>query len=144
MAAGLTLSLENLDAFRTAFCAVAQEVIAPESLNMELASDGPLQAPEINRGLAEALQQAGPWGQGFAEPVFDNTFRVLEWRVLGETHLKFVLEHVEGGPAIAAIHFGGWAGQAPPLQIHAAYQLVLDDYRGRRDVQLVLRQWQAA
>lgn len=144
MAAGLTLPLARLDAFRIAFREVARDTIAPEALNMELASDGELQALEISRSLAEALQDAGPWGQGFGEPVFDNVFRVLEWRVLGDKHVKFTLEHGEGGPPIPAIHFGGWTGQVPPASIHAAYQLVLDDYRGRRGVQLMLRQWQPA
>ena len=91
-----------------------------------------------------ALREAGPWGQGFAPPVFDNRFRVHEWRVLGERHLKFVLEHEAGGARVPAIHFGGWAGQPPPDWLHAAYQLALDDYRGREGVQLLLLHWQPA
>ena len=87
---------------------------------------------------------AGPWGQGFAEPLFDNVFSVLEWRVLSERHLKFRLQAEVGGPALSAIHFGGWTGEAPAPRIHAAYQLEPDDFRGRRDVQLLVRQWQPA
>lgn len=141
MAAGLSLSLRHLDVFREAFATHARATLAPELLNMELASDGPLAVNELGRALAEALELAGPWGQGFAEPLFDNVFAVREWRVLGERHLKFVLEHADGGPPISAIHFGGWDGNAPPARIHAAYQLALDDYRGRNGVQLLVRQW---
>ncbi len=86
----------------------------------------------------------GPWIPGFSEPLFDNVFKVRQWRVLGERHLKFDLEHDGGGSAISAIHFGGWEGSAPPERIHAAYQLDLDDFRGRRDVQLLVRHWQPA
>ena len=144
MAAGLSLQRDQLEAFRAAFAAHAQVTLAPESLNAELPSDGPLGLAEIGRALAETLQLAGPWGQGFAEPLFDNVFVVREWRVLGERHLKLQLEHEDGGAPIAAIHFGGWTGSPPPARIHAAYQLELDDYRGRNGVQLLVRQWQPA
>ena len=144
MAAGMTLRLEYLEVFRQAFAEYALEVIAAESLNAELASDGPLAPSELHRALAERLQSAGPWGQGFAEPLFDNVFEVREWRVLGQRHLKFVLEHADGGASVPAIHFGGWGGIGPPERIHAAYQLDLDDYRGRNGVQLLIRQWQPA
>jgi single-stranded-DNA-specific exonuclease len=144
MAAGLSLQRQHLDAFRVAFTAHAEAMLAPELLNAELPSDGPLALPEIGRELAETLQLAGPWGQGFAEPLFDNVFVVREWRVLGERHLKLQLEHEDGGLPISAIHFGGWTGNPPPARIHAAYQLELDDYRGRGGVQLLVRQWQPA
>lgn len=144
MAAGLSLAREHLDSFRRAFVAEAARQLDPALLQSELASDGPLAPAQFTRALALALREAGPWGQGFAPPVFDNRFRVHEWRVLGERHLKLSLEHEDGGPRLAAIHFGGWTGSAPPDWLHAAYQLALDDYRGREGIQLLLLQWQPA
>jgi len=144
MAAGLSLQAANLEQFRQAFSDMAQRMIAPELLRAELLSDGPLLPSEFNRSLAEALRTAGPWGQGFPEPLFDNFFMVKQWRVLGERHLKFDLVPEDGVAAISAIHFGGWTGDAPPGRIHALYQLDLDDYRDRRDVQLLVRHWAPA
>jgi len=144
MAAGLSLPSANLDKFRRLFTAYAQAALTPEQLSSELLSDGPLSAGEFTRETAESLAMAGPWGQGFPEPLFDNQFQVLEWRVLSDRHLKFSLQAEAGGPALSAIHFGGWSGEAPPARIHAAYQLEPDDFRGRRDVQLLVRQWQPA
>ena len=144
MAAGLSLPSANLATFRRLFTAYAQATLTPEQLSSELLSDGPLSADEFSRETAERLLMAGPWGQGFAEPLFDNVFSVLEWRVLSERHLKFRLQVDAGGPVLSAIHFGGWSGEAPPARIHAAYQLEPDDFRGRRDVQLLVRQWQPA
>lgn len=144
MAAGLSLPRANLEIFRNLFTAYAQARLTAEQLSAELLSDGPLAAGELTRDCAEALSMAGPWGQGFAEPLFDNVFSVLEWRVLSGRHLKFKLQADVGGPALSAIHFGGWSGEAPPPLIHAAYQLEADDFRGRRDVQLLVRQWQPA
>lgn len=144
MAAGLSLSHAHLPTFREALLAEVRRVLDPGLLQAEVASDGPLLPAQLCRDLALVLREAGPWGQGFAAPVFDNRFRVHEWRVLGDRHLKLLLEHEDGGARVPAIQFGGWAGTAPPGWLHAAYQLALDDYRGREGVQLLVLQWQAA
>ena len=39
----------------------------------------------------ETLHFAGPWGQGFPEPLFDNEFALLQRRVLKDKHLKLTL-----------------------------------------------------
>ena len=144
MAAGLTLRRDHLARFQHAFAAVADALIARDSLFAELASDGPLSASDLDRPLADALKLAGPWGQGFPEPVFDGVFQVREWRVLGGKHLKLVLAPVAGGAVISAIQFGGWTGGDPPARIRIAYQLEPDDFRGRRDVQLIVRHLEPA
>jgi single-stranded-DNA-specific exonuclease len=144
MAAGLTLAQDRFEEFRAAFLAEVGATLDPATLLAELPTDGPLAPTEMTRSLAEALREAGPWGQGFPPPLFDNRFLVREWRVLGERHLKFTLEHEEGGGPISAIHFSGWTGQAPPQRLHAAYQLAPDDYRGRAGVQLLISHWQPA
>nr|WP_245559049.1 single-stranded-DNA-specific exonuclease RecJ [Arenimonas oryziterrae] len=144
MAAGLSLDAHRLEAFRVAFAATTEARMSPDWLHSEILSDGPLTVSESGRDLAEALRLAGPWGQGFPEPLFDGLFEVREWRVLGGRHLKMSLVPDGGRAAISAIHFGGWREQPPPGRIHVAYQLEPDDFRGRRDVQLLVRHWQAA
>lgn len=139
MAAGLTLHRDKLAAFREAIRRVALEAIAPESLQALLVTDGGLDAADFTRSLADALRLAGPWGQGFPEPVFDGVFEVTEWRVLAGRHLKMGLRHESGGGVVSAIHFGGATGGPPPARIRAAFQLEPDDFRGRRDVQLLVR-----
>ena len=74
-----------------AFQALARAWIEPESLQGVLWSDGALAEHELERDTALLLQAAGPWGQGFPPPLFDNAFHVLEWRVLKERHLKLQL-----------------------------------------------------
>jgi single-stranded-DNA-specific exonuclease len=143
MAAGLTLRADRLEQFRSAFCEVALSRLSAESLHSQLLTDGELANDDMTRELAEALRMAGPWGQGFAEPIFDNVFAVAQWRVLGERHLKMTLVPEQGGTPVSAIHFGGYTGEPPPLRMHVAYQLELDDFRGRQDVQLLIRHWQA-
>lgn len=139
MAAGLSLKKQAFEQFRSAFNEVAGLRLSPELLKAECLSDGGLLMHEFSRELAEDLRLAGPWGQGFPEPVFDNVFDVVEWKILSERHLKYRLR-LEGTDFIlSAIHFCGYAGEQPPARLHVAYQLELDDFRGRRDVQLLIR-----
>lgn len=141
MAAGLSLPAAHFERFRAALEAQVATMLSPEQLRSELLSDGELTAAELGRPLAEQLRLAGPWGQGFPEPLFDGVFTVLQWKQLAERHLKLSLVPERGGAPLSAIHFGGWTGAPPPARIHVAYQLELDDWGGRRGVQLLVRHW---
>ena len=139
MAAGLSLQKQALETFRVAFNEVAELRLSQEILQAECLSDGELQLHEFSRELAEDLRLAGPWGQGFPEPVFDNVFEVAEWKILAERHIKYSLRLEGTNQLLSAIHFGAYAGVEPPRRLRAAYQLELDDFRGRRDIQLLIR-----
>ncbi len=144
MAAGMGIARDHLDAFVAAFKDHALRVLDPSLLRRELPSDGPLAAHEIERGLALALREAGPWGQGFPEPVFDGEFEVTDFRAVGRGHLKLTLRHGESDAPIAAIHFGGFDGTPPPHRVRVAYQLEPDDWRDREGVQLLVRHLEPA
>jgi single-stranded-DNA-specific exonuclease len=139
MAAGLTLDAADYDAFSRVFDAVARRKLDPAALQGELWSDGALPRDQIDRALAELLRLAGPWGQGFPEPVFDDEFELDSWRVVGQAHLKLRLRQRDGGELLGAIEFGGWHGVPPAARLHLAYQLDLDDWRDRHGVQLLVR-----
>jgi len=139
MAAGLSLAASALPAFRAAIEAEVGARLDPALLRAELATDGELAPADFGRDLADRLRLAGPWGQGFPEPVFDGEFEVARWRVVGERHLKLELRAERGGAIVPAIHFGGWTGLAPPDRVRLAYQLEPDDWNGRRGVQLLVR-----
>lgn len=142
MAAGLSLGLDELPAFRDAFARVASEWLAPEMLTDTLHSDGALEAGDFGIGTAIALRDGGHWGQGYPEPLFDGEFAVLRWRIVGERHLK--LELGIGSQRLNAIHFGGWDGEAPPSRVRIAYRLAPDDYRGGEAIQLLVVHREAA
>lgn len=141
MAAGLTLRAASFSRFCTEFEAAVSSRLTPELRNAELWSDGELDPHELTRDLAEALRLAGPWGQGFPEPMFDGEFEVRSWKILAERHIKFELAMAGRIAVVPAIHFGGAALGAPPERIRVAFGLDLDDFRGRRGVQLLVRHW---
>ncbi|HXG28201.1 MAG TPA: single-stranded-DNA-specific exonuclease RecJ [Nevskiales bacterium] len=138
MAAGLSLETARLDEFRHAFDREARRWLDASALDGVIESDGELAPAEISLALAEALLGAGPWGQGFPEPLFDGAFEVLERRIVGERHLKLHLRPLAGGAPLAGIAFGSVAGAEPGQRIRAAYRLGINDYAGRRCVEAVV------
>ncbi len=136
MAAGLSLELGDLPAFRDAFRLVASEWLSTDLLTDILHSDGMLAEDDFSIESALALRDGGHWGQGYPEPMFDGEFDVLGWRIVGERHLKLDLMH--GARRLNAIHFGGWDGTPPPDRVHLAYRLAPDDYRGGDAIQLLV------
>lgn len=140
MAAGLSLARNHLEAFTRAFDEEVGRWLSEDDLEGKILSDGELTEQEISLELAESLRDAGPWGQGFPEPVFDNEFDVLEQRVVGEKHLKLRLRH-GARRAIDAIAFNSVAdSKALPswTRMRAAYRLDVNEYQGARNLQLVI------
>jgi single-stranded-DNA-specific exonuclease len=146
MAAGLSLRPEVFSLFQTALTTEVSKHIELSQCEGELLSDGGLQADELTLELAGMLREAGPWGQQFPEPVFDNVFEIIEQRLVGQHHLKLTLQHEQGGEQIDAIAFNVdlklWPN--PRLRyLHAAYKLDINEYRGRTKLQLVIVAMQA-
>ena len=141
MAAGLTLEEANFDAFQQRFGNLVTEWLDPALLQGEILSDGPLSAQEMTLEVAEMLREAGPWGQMFPEPMFDGEFRLLQQRLVGERHLKVMLEPVGGGPLLDGIAFNVDTAIWPDngvRQVKIAYKLDVNEFRGNRSVQLII------
>jgi single-stranded-DNA-specific exonuclease len=143
MAAGLSLEESEFARFQTAFREQVEAMMDPAMLHAELLSDGELSAEEFASANAEALRNGGPWGQGYGEPLFDGVFDVIDWRVVGERHLKLVLRTEGRREPLNAIHFGGWREQEPESRLRIAYRLVPDDYRGGNAIQLIVEHREA-
>lgn len=139
MAAGLSLLDDQVERFCAVFADAVERRIDPALLAPVVLSDGELGGGDFDLGLAETLRDAGPFGQAFPEPMFDNTFEVLDWRLMGERHLRFSLRHPDSRLPLSAVFFGGWTGSPPPRQVRAAYQLGTDDYRGAPELRLFIR-----
>ncbi len=142
MAAGLSLSAEGLPAFREAFNDEVRREVGDAPPVREILSDGALPAAMLTLDIAEALRFAGPWGKGFAEPVFDGQFAISDVRVVADRHLKLRVCG-EGAQPLDAIGFGlaeHRAGLGDAM--HLAYRLDVNEYRGLRAPQLVIEHLQ--
>ncbi len=141
MAAGLTIRCGDLDVFKSAFHSrVARHFASAGAVSM-IHTDGALAENEITLANAEQLRQAAPWGQGFPSPLFDGQFKVMNQKVVGRHHLKLTLASPEMGTSFTGIAFRvvESADSFPRLDlIHAVYQLDVNEFRGRRSLQLVI------
>jgi single-stranded-DNA-specific exonuclease len=143
MAAGMSLPEQNLPTFRAAFAAEIAARSDAESLHGVVHSDGALTAAELSLDTARVLRGAGPWGQGFPEPVFDGDFQILETRIVGGKHLKMQLAIASDTThPLEAIAFGYVGGAAEDARLRSgscvqlAYRLEVNEYRGVERVQL--------
>ncbi|MEZ5570277.1 MAG: single-stranded-DNA-specific exonuclease RecJ [Halioglobus sp.] len=147
MAAGLTLRRDAYPAFAQAFCAEVARHARDIELQAVVESDGELSPVDFNLDLAQALRFAGPWGQHFAEPVFDGRFEVLNQRLVGERHLKLTLRPAEGTQAVDAIAFNVDPQRWPDMavtHVEIAYRLDVNEFRGRQSLQLIVEHLQTA
>lgn len=140
MAAGLSLKLSDYPAFAIAFNDQVNQHLAELDLEQKVITDGELTEQELNLQFAEHLQQAGPWGQAFPEPVFEGIFDVIQCRIVAKQHLKIVLRQPFGEVLVDAMAFfveqpETWLGMR---QIKAVYKLDINEYRGQRNIQFIL------
>jgi single-stranded-DNA-specific exonuclease len=144
MAAGLSLKTSDYARFAAAFDAIARELIDAERLQAVLYTDGELPPGAATLALARQLRGAGPWGQAFPEPLFDNLFECAGWKVMGERHLRLQLRDPRDGALHDAVMFNAYHGQPPPPQLRAAYELTINDWQGRETPRLLLRHLEPA
>jgi len=148
MAAGLSIKQKDFTQFQQKFDEVAKTWLKPEDLESVILSDGELNADMLTLEFAEQLREAGPWGQNFPEPLFDDIFTLVQQRIVGEKHLKIVVEKdsAQGSQVFDGIAFNidvkTWPN-AQVKQVHLAYRLDVNEFRGKRTVQLMISDIQA-
>jgi single-stranded-DNA-specific exonuclease len=139
MAAGLTIAEERFTAF--AACAAAQigRLYPDADFSGAIVTDGSLPNTQMNLDFARSLRDAGPWGSGFPEPLWNGDFTIVESRTVGGSHLRMRVRPATGGDAIDAIAFN----QAGPVHrgvVQLAYRLDVNEFRGVERPQLVVEQ----
>jgi single-stranded-DNA-specific exonuclease len=144
MAAGLTLRLSNHARFSEVFDTVVRERIAPDALQPLLMSDGELAPDDFDIELARQLRVAGPWGQGFPAPMFDNLFECEDCKAMGAdgAHRRLRLRDARDGRVHDAVCFGADGDVATGAPLRVAFELSLNDWNGRESLRLLVRHWE--
>ena len=134
MAAGLKLrSEDDLPAFRDAFEKAVRSMVDASVFERVIYTDGGLAPDEITERLVQAIDSQ-IWGQGFDAPVFANEFRVVRQSLVKDAHTKLILEL--GGQRFDAIFFRHT--ETLPGMVRLAYRPNINEFMGRRSVQLVI------
>ncbi|MFD2574282.1 single-stranded-DNA-specific exonuclease RecJ [Spirosoma soli] len=143
-AAGMTMPVDNIDAFRRKFEEVVSRKIKEEHLTPLVEVDLPMDFSEINDKLARILKQMGPFGPHNMPPTFmtDDVYLVSDPIVMKEKHLKINVRQSRTGHTLTAVGFG-LAHMADQLQMgkpfSICYQVEQNFFNGNVSLQLMLK-----
>jgi single-stranded-DNA-specific exonuclease len=115
MAAGLTVMADRIEALRSFLEMRLAEDVARATATRALQLDATLAPRGVAPDLVEALEQAGPYGMGWAAPrVAAGPVRVIKADVVGNGHVRLILSGDDGGSlkAVAFRAADGELGQA--------------------------------
>ncbi|TGE09289.1 single-stranded-DNA-specific exonuclease RecJ [Hymenobacter fodinae] len=140
-AAGLTLPVENVPAFREKFERIVAGRILPEQMIPPVEIDQKLQLSDITPSFFNLLRQMEPFGPGNSNPVFESEQVYVtpdSARIVGNSHLKLTLTQ-DGRHTVDAIGFGlgeylEEIRQGQPF--HVCYTVEMNEYRGVKTLQL--------
>jgi single-stranded-DNA-specific exonuclease len=143
MAAGVTLQPTQVDLFRARLNELARLALKPEQLEPSLKLDAEVAGSDLTVDLVEQLAALAPTGQG-NPPV--------QWMIRGLTHrqppqrMGRENQHVkwrltDGQAALEAVWWNGGEAPAPTGRFDLAFIPTLNDYQGRRSVQLRVLDW---
>ena len=146
MAAGLSLSAGRFEEFQHVFSQEVENQLSEDDCRPKLITDGELTSDELTLELALLIYNAGPWGQGFPEPLFDGRFKLINQRVVGQRHLKLILQVPGDNYCLDGIAFNADLRQWPNFKceyLHLAYRLDVNEFQGRRKLQLFIEHMNA-
>lgn len=142
-AAGLTLPVENVPAFRERFEQIVASTILEEQLVPLVEIDMPLEFHQIRQKFFNILKQMEPFGPGNMAPVFMSTcvYDTGSARIVGDAHLKLRLTQ-DGEISFDAIAFG-MAEYYPRIQkgipFDVCYCIEENVFRGNITLQLRIK-----
>ena len=134
MAAGLTIKDNNFDLFNKEFESVASDLLNDNDLSLVFEVDHSI-LDEINLDDINLINSE-IWGQGFPTPIFCDTFEVLEQTSIGDKHIKCTLKYKK--KKYTAMYFNYEHRLAD--KIEAIYEIDINRFSGREEIQLILRQ----
>ncbi|MCP1145407.1 single-stranded-DNA-specific exonuclease RecJ [Lysinibacillus endophyticus] len=147
MAAGMTFPLEYVDELRIRLHKQAKECLTEEMLVPKLFIDVPVEIDEITVESIEEIRKLGPFGTGFAKPIFalqDVQVRSIRKIGAGEDHLKMELEDKYG--TIDAIGFSkGYLHEeiSYGVNISVVGDLQINEWQGKKKPQFMIEDVQS-
>lgn len=148
-AAGLKIEEDKLDAFRHDFCQHAAEEIAAGNRTAELRIDAEASLAEFTFQTVTQMERLAPFGQSNARPMLCATGVRLAGppRAIGSGGHHLSIKLTQHDVTLRAVAFGGgdWAEELSALDgpIDVAFRPVINTFRGQRNVELHLVDWQA-
>lgn len=143
MAAGLTLPIGNVDLLRENLIRQGEETLTEEDLIPTLDVDVRLSLDEVDVASIESLAELGPYGVGFAKPVYClPDLSVESSRKIGsmKNHLKLSVSDGAGTLDVVGFGLGHLEDElTPDARVSVAGDLQINEWNGRKKPQLMLK-----
>lgn len=143
-AAGLTIKIENIGAFREKFDAVVRQNISEKHLSPSIEIDGALNFDNITANFYKVLQQFGPFGPQNMQPVFvsDEVYFTSPCRIMKEEHIKMTLFQKGNVNSFEAVGFKMASymqhlGCNTPFRL--CYQIVENNFNNQSKLELLIK-----
>jgi len=143
-AAGLKIEESKIDGFRAAFCEYAAASIQQEDRIAKVFIDAEAPLCQLTMQTVKQIEQMAPFGAGNPRPILCTTaVRPAEPpRYLGNSERHLSVKLIQHQVTLRAIAFGHgeWFDDLAALEgpIDIAYRPVINDFRGRRTVEIHL------
>ncbi|MBI5287168.1 MAG: single-stranded-DNA-specific exonuclease RecJ [Deltaproteobacteria bacterium] len=155
-AAGLTISRDNISAFRDAFSSLIAGRVKDEDLTPEISLDAFIHLNEMDEGMVREMDGLAPFGPANPEPLLGvKGAQIVHSEVVGSGHLRLVVKQIQdsrlkipGSRPFAAIAYG--LGEmhrsivCSPGSGVSCYDLAftpyMDEWNGRKELRLKVRE----
>jgi single-stranded-DNA-specific exonuclease len=143
MAAGLSIHSEKVDDLRQRLNGLAQAALRPEQLQPCLTLDAEVASSELSVNQIEELTRLEPMGQG--NPTVRLALRGLSHRTpprtIGRENQHVKLSLTDGRQTLEAVWWNAGNAEWPKNRFDIAFTPEINDYKGRRSVQLKILDW---
>ena len=138
-AAGLTMPLENLEAFTDRFENAVSKKIAPDQLIPSLTIDAQIDPEHVNFKTKNILSQMEPFGPGNLSPIFCSLQMTLKSKptIMKELHAKGFMHQIGHSKMFEYIAFGladKMEALEPGQPFEVAYHIEENDFRHQKSL----------
>ncbi len=142
LAAGLSVSRENFDAFKKRMNEYAVSAFSKCSLDKNLEIDCSIDTSEITIESVDEISKLEPFGLSNPAPLFCcNSMHVVSMTSIGENkHTKMLLK--KDGKTFVALLFGRQTSELPFLEhdnVDIAFNMDVNNFKSQQTVQLIVR-----
>lgn len=151
MAAGFGVALDKIDQIKDKLFSLAEERIDPNLLKRTLKLESALPLHLITEETAEMINKFAPFGATNPQPMFGiSGVKLISYQTIGQNqkHLKLLLGSAgkEEIKPITALYWGNGhltEHLEQEMELAVAARIEINEWRGRKSVQLVVRDIQA-
>ncbi|MBB1078606.1 single-stranded-DNA-specific exonuclease RecJ [Limosilactobacillus sp. STM2_1] len=142
-ACGLSLSTDNINQLQQVLEEEAEKQKFDPSIKQNLPIALTLTPTEIGKQLYNDIQNIAPFGPGNDEPIFNmNDVKIANVKTMGQEkqHLKFSILGSKESLSVVAFGKGSIAPllSSPTGKINIAFKIGINEWRGKRSIQLML------